>query len=97
MKLSEIARYWAAKELTSLTRTEGAVALRPPYACPGFTVEIENAPAGKPFVVAASAEKPLNSCGRLLDLAPGLFYQNGKSTSICFDLSKGESTLRWRQ
>jgi hypothetical protein len=97
MKLSEIARYWAAKELTTLSRSEGAITLRAPYACPGFTVEIANPTAGNPVVVSGASETALRSSGRLLDLAPGLFHQNETTTTVCFDLSKGVSTLRWRQ
>jgi hypothetical protein len=95
MKCSEIARYWAAKELTRLTRSEGAVDVKAPYACPGFTVEIENAPAGRPVITGGGVETPLKACGRLLDLAPGLFHESGGTTTICFDLSKGRSMIRW--
>jgi len=97
MKLSEIARYWAAKELTTLSRSEGVITLRAPYACPGFTVEIENPTAGKPVVVSGASETALRSSGRLLDLAPGLFHQKETTTTVCFDLNKGVSTLRWRR
>ena len=39
MKLNEIARYWAAKELTRIERETGAIAFRAPFACPDFTVQ----------------------------------------------------------
>lgn len=96
MKLSEIARYWAAKELTTLARSEGGVAIKAPYACPSFTLEMSNSPAGKPVVAVAGSETALKPCGRLLDLAPGLFHQSGDTTTLCFDLTKGQSTIRWR-
>ncbi len=40
MKLSELARYWAAKELTRLTlQDDHEVTLDTLYACPDFTFE----------------------------------------------------------
>jgi hypothetical protein len=40
MKLSEIARYWAAKELTRIERVGEKIQLHAPFACPGFTLEV---------------------------------------------------------
>jgi hypothetical protein len=40
MKLSEIARYRAAQELTTIRRVGSTIAFDAPYACPGFTIEI---------------------------------------------------------
>ncbi len=39
MKLSEIARYWAAKELTRIDRQEKTIDFHAPFACPQFTVK----------------------------------------------------------
>jgi hypothetical protein len=40
MKLSEIARYWAAKELTRIEVAGEKIQLHAPYSCPAFTVEL---------------------------------------------------------
>ena len=40
MTLSEISRYWAAKELTEIVSNDNAVSLNAPYASPGFTLRI---------------------------------------------------------
>ena len=42
MKLSEIARYWAAKELTRIESAGGKTQLHAPFACPLFTLEVPN-------------------------------------------------------
>jgi len=97
MKLSEIARYWAAKELTTLTRAESEVALQAPYSCPSFTVEIETSPEGAPFAITGKSETPLKRSPRKLDLASGTYYRDGETTTVCFDLSKGRSQIVWRQ
>jgi hypothetical protein len=41
MKLSEVARYWAARELTRIGRNGPTVNFRAPFACPDFTVRSE--------------------------------------------------------
>ena len=40
MKSSEMARYWAARELTRIDRTANKVSLAAPFACPAYTVRI---------------------------------------------------------
>ena len=50
MKLSEIARYWAAKELTAIAKANGKVTLKAPFGTPGFTLAL-------PFSEAAPAVK----------------------------------------
>jgi hypothetical protein len=44
MKLSEIARYWAAKALTRIETVGSSVRLHAPFACPAFTLQV---PDGK--------------------------------------------------
>ncbi|QDT55674.1 hypothetical protein Pan44_37200 [Caulifigura coniformis] len=97
MKLSEIARYWAAKELTTLSREDAAIALKAPYACPAFTVEVETSPQGAPIVVAGGSETPLKRCSRKLDLASGMYHRDDETTTVCLDLVKGRSQIVWRQ
>ncbi|HZO85081.1 MAG TPA: hypothetical protein VFC26_07705 [Verrucomicrobiae bacterium] len=43
MKLSEIARYWAAKELTRIETVDGKIQLHAPFACPAFTLQVPDA------------------------------------------------------
>ena len=40
MKLSEVARYWAARELTRIDVSGAGAAFTAPYACPAFTVRL---------------------------------------------------------
>jgi hypothetical protein len=41
MKLSEIARYWAAKELTRIEKTQGGLRVHAPFASPLFTIRMD--------------------------------------------------------
>ena len=53
MKLSEIARYWAAKELTRTSWSETDLLLQAPFACPQFTVRLPSASHQPPHLVIA--------------------------------------------
>lgn len=89
MKLSEISRYWAAKELTSITVDKNTVKLKAPFAAPDFTLKI-NATVKNPTVKNSA---PLQQVNKIGDLKSGTFYAKNKETLICFDLKKGETEL----
>ena len=91
MKLSEVARYWAAKELTRVERTGETVAFRAPFHCPGFTVQIAQKAVPKLKVSSQPAE--LREISKPLDLKSGTWRRNGETVLVCFDLPKGESHL----
>jgi hypothetical protein len=87
MKLAEIARYWAAKELTKITRSPDGTTLQfdAPFACPAFTLRVPtNAPA------APQNLKPATD-GRL---TTGTFAEEKSGIVCCIDLPKGRSELR---
>jgi hypothetical protein len=92
MKLSDVARYWAAKELTTITRDERGLAFRAPFACPAFTVKAAALGGGtRRFETATSL--PLKQVGRLLDLAAGTWMRDGGDDIVCLDLPKGTSRV----
>ena len=92
MTLSEIARYWAAKELTAVTVVADGFAFHAPFGTPSMTVRFPSVAEGVDFVHHEEST-PLRSVGRRLDLAPGTFHRDRESTTACFDLIKGESRL----
>jgi len=94
MKLSELARYWAARELTRIEPTGDRVTFRAPYACPAFTVSYPAAPAARPrFLVGATPPVSLTETSRALDLKSGMWFRDGARITACIDLPKGTSTL----
>lgn len=93
MKLSEISRYWAAKELTRITRDGNTITFRAPFASPRFTVEITGATDAVPLTRVAGKTGTLREVGRPLKLHSGTWTRNGQKTIICFDLPKGESNI----
>jgi hypothetical protein len=93
MKLSEIARYWAAKELTEITNNNNRVQFKAPFAADAFTVQVETESRSAPKVVAGRKQSQLVEVSALLKLKPGTFFRAGKSVTVCFDLPRGESEL----
>lgn len=93
MKLSELARYWAAKELTSLAAQPGRVDLHAPYACPAFTVRIEGAAQAAPRCIAGDRVQQLRQTSNPRSLDAGTWYGDAESFVACFDLPRGSSSL----
>ena len=91
MKLAEISRYWAAKELTSITRLGNQIQLFAPFATPNFTMTIQD---GSPKVIsnADGKAKPVRLV-KLAALQPGTYCLDGKNATVCFDLPKGKSSI----
>ncbi|MBM4019272.1 MAG: hypothetical protein FJ288_13280 [Planctomycetes bacterium] len=61
MKIGELARYWAARELTRIERDAGRTTFTAPFAAPGFTVRLPatgQAPPQLRFEPAAAGRAP---------------------------------------
>jgi hypothetical protein len=93
MKLSEIARYWAARELTTIAREGTRVALQAPFAAPDFTLRLADAPVGTPRVLTGGRSVPLQPATGRAALAAGRWMRDGSDTVVCFDLARGASLL----
>lgn len=93
MKLSEVSRYWAARELTRIERAGNRITLRAPFACPNFTVQFPAPPNAVPRFASGPQPTTLREVKRQLDLASGTWQHAGQSATVCFDLPKGASVL----
>ena len=94
MKLSEVSRYWAARELTRIERAGKRITFQAPFACPNFTVQFPAPPNAVPRL--ARGPQPavaLREVNRPLDLTSGAWHRSGQSATVCFDLPKGASAL----
>ncbi len=93
MKLSEVARYWAARELTGI-RTEGkTVALAAPFACPDFTVRWRSPGPGRPQLHSGGTVTALREVSSPRHLEAGTWHRQGGDLTACFALPKGASHL----
>lgn len=96
MKLTEIARYWAAKELTQIKLVDKKqIELKAPFAADGFTLI---APSWTPPIVkhdgVITELKEVDSPDRLQAGTWAWSSNDGDGVKhICFDLKKGESTI----
>ncbi len=85
MKVSEMARYWAAKELTTISvDTDGTLRFQAPFAAPGFTVRYP-----QQQVTPVVGGQALRKVDRKTALQPGTWLADGADTIACFDLPKG--------
>ncbi|MGC6467544.1 MAG: hypothetical protein ACON38_08200 [Akkermansiaceae bacterium] len=88
MKLSEIARYYAAKELTasSLLSDKKTLTLNAPFAAPNFTLRVPGIQPPAGFTQVASLES----------LKAKSYHREDNSLTLCFDLQKGRSQIALR-
>ena len=94
MKLSELARYWAAKELTKITHNKEKITFYAPFACPAFTVSIPGGPATRqPLLRQNGTMRSLQKVGDVLHLRNNTWHEGTESTTVCFDLTKGVSEI----
>lgn len=88
MKLNEIARYWAAKELTTVKIQDKSIVLKAPFAAPGFTLMM-NKPVSKLRIKAGPEDKSPERIKDMRNLKNGTWFSDRQQSVICFDLAKG--------
>ena len=93
MKLSEIARYWAARELTTIQREGNGFRLHAPFAARDFTVEFKAEQNFSPIVRIEGQQIPLEKEEEPLKLRSGQYLVNGQNITVCFDLPRGRSEI----
>ena len=93
MKQSEIARYWAAKELTQIEKQGTRVTFSAPFATTRFTIQTRTNSQKAPQLVVDGKPVQLRKVQKPLQLETGTFHSDDRNTTVCFDLPKGKSTL----
>jgi hypothetical protein len=95
MKLSEIARYAAARTLTRIESSSGRVRFQAPFACPRFTFRVPPGTTSKsPWLQATGTDQPpLTRVPRPLDLKAGTWCDTTEGRVICVDLPRGPSDV----
>jgi len=93
MKNSEIARYWAAKELTKIEKQGGRITFNAPFATTRFTVRTRTNSTTPPKLMVNRQPIQLRRVNRPLQLQSQSWYSDGRDVTVCFDLPKGSSTL----
>ena len=94
MKISEIGRYWTAREFTKIEARDREIQLKAPFACPDFTLQIESTNVTERFVlVQADSKKELRPVVMRASLITNTYYRSEKTLTVCFDMPKGASRL----
>ena len=95
MKLSEIARYSAARTLTRIDSSGGRVEFRAPFACPAFTFRVppERRSAVPRFRADGVERAPFTRVQQPLDLSAGTWCDTRDGRVICLDLPRGRSEV----
>ncbi len=96
MKLSEIARYWAAKELTSIKAMEDRIRFQAPFGTPQFTFSLKkpSRPVTPHFTFQGQVTA-LKEVKDPLSLTSNTFVVDDAQLKVCLDLPRGQSDLRW--
>jgi hypothetical protein len=89
MKLSEIARYWAAKELTTMTLEKELISLSAPFATPAFTLKLNFTPHHPGLRYKNADIRPFTRVDQVLSLKAGTWFADQTGSVLCFDLGKG--------
>ncbi|WP_237607632.1 hypothetical protein [Roseimaritima sediminicola] len=92
MKVSEIGRYWAAKQLTEIRRTGNRLTLSAPFATEKFTVRVAGGLA--PVSLRhGDGRTALRKVATRSAVDAGTWFADEGKLVACFDLPKGESQL----
>ncbi|MBM3824704.1 MAG: hypothetical protein FJ404_17775 [Verrucomicrobia bacterium] len=93
VKLSELARYWAAKELTRMESRGRVVELKAPYACPDFTLRLSDVSNPAPKFGRIAPLQPLQEVSSAKHLESGTWCRDHGRILACLALPKGASSL----
>ena len=95
MKLSEIARYYAAKELTEIEVTGEGIQLSAPFDCPSFTLSLPGPDRGEPVLANRTSNTRLKEVQRRGDLTTNSWCSDRNASLFCVDLKRGESIVEF--
>jgi hypothetical protein len=93
MKLSEIARYWAAKELTRITSTGSHYVLAAPFACPQFTLRLPCRGPQPPALSVPAGPLALEEVHTPSELRSGTWLRESDTAVVCWDLARGQTQI----
>ncbi len=93
MKLSEIARYWAARELTTILPVKNGITLKAPFGAPAFTLKTNVRSKDPVYRNAHNLARPFVKVRNLSELKPFHWYSENSTSIFCFDLEQGTSFI----
>jgi hypothetical protein len=96
MKTGELARYWAARELTGVTVRPTEVALMAPFACPDFTLSVPRGGGAEFFSEAGGERLLLREVASRRHLVAGTWCRGDREgrVVVCLGLQRGLNRIR---
>jgi hypothetical protein len=96
LKLSEIGRYWAAKELTELSVLQDrVVSINAPISCADFTFRLRTRRGKLPVLHFGDTMCQLKEVNTPELLIHSTYWSSNDETIACFDLPRGQSRLEF--
>ena len=95
MKISEIGRYWTAKELTRIEQGNRKISFQAPFGTPRFTVRVPVPATAAPKLTLQQRPVPLEPVSQARLLKSGKWLADPNGMVVCFDLPRGSSQLSW--
>jgi hypothetical protein len=93
MKLSEIVRYWVAKELTNIAVSGNKITLKASFSSPGCTLKLNSSVRNSGIKIGEEEIKPLVRIKDIKALKSNTWYSDKTGSVLCFNLEKGLSEL----
>jgi hypothetical protein len=93
MTNGELARYWAARELTTVKRAGDSLTISAPFACNAFTLRVEGTARASPTLESSGQRREFEEARELSALSPGTFVRRQQDLVLCFDMPKGASRI----
>ena len=94
MKPSEMARYWAAKQLTRQEILGQTVVLQAPFQCPAFTMRLAGVDLPLPPRQTVQQDSiELREVNTVQELTTGTWVRDEGAILVCVDLPQGESAV----
>jgi hypothetical protein len=94
MKLADISRYWAAKELTKISAEKDRITLKAPLSANGFTIRLTNMKVSRPEIIfAGKVKSPLERVKVKKELKENSWFSDKTETLLCINLEKGLTTV----
>lgn len=93
MKLSEITRYWAAKEFVSFEESKDGIVINAPFPANDFTISMDMK-IRNPVLYYGNEKLKLTELSSSGSIKSNSFSRDKGQTTLCFDLPKGKSELR---
>ncbi len=96
MKVSEIGRYWTAKEFTKFELSGTTLTLNAPFSCPNFTIQIALPEQPSKLLLERGGQTTaIEAVPSLPSLVAGSYLREERKLTVCFDLQQGVSRIQF--